>query len=75
MQTADPCLAASTLSSQTLILKGDPGELLRYLSQREGVHIDESIVHGKRRDCAGTTAASVQRFSSKAFPSRGPVFS
>lgn len=40
MQTADGCLSASTLYSQTVILKGSLDELLRFLSEQEGVQID-----------------------------------
>lgn len=37
-------LSVSSLSSQTLILKGQSSELLRYLSEHEGLQFDESML-------------------------------
>ena len=44
MNTACGFLEASSLYSETLILKGRTGELLRYLSEREGVRLDSSLI-------------------------------
>lgn len=41
MQVADGCIAASTLVSETTILKGKMGELRRYLAEQEGLRIDD----------------------------------
>ena len=40
MQVEAGCLAASTLTSETTILKGEKGELLRYLREMVGVYLD-----------------------------------
>ena len=44
MCVTDGRLSVSTLSSQTLILKGKPSELLRYLSKEEELQLDESLL-------------------------------
>ncbi len=44
MNTADGYLAANALYSETLILKGRTAELLRYLSEREGVRLEMSLI-------------------------------
>ena len=48
MQTASGCLSTIILHSQTLILKGTVKELLRYLSEREGIQIDKAIMTNRR---------------------------
>lgn len=44
MNTTDGFLATSALYSETLILKGSTTELLRYLSEREGVQLEMSLI-------------------------------
>ena len=44
MNTTDGCLATSALYSETLILKGHTAELLRYLSEREGVQLELAMI-------------------------------
>ncbi|OQB99359.1 MAG: hypothetical protein BWX80_03733 [Candidatus Hydrogenedentes bacterium ADurb.Bin101] len=44
MNTADGCLAASALYSETLMLKGHTAELLRYLSEREGAQLELAMI-------------------------------
>jgi hypothetical protein len=40
MRVVNGRVSASTLSSETLILHGSPDELLRYLSEQSGLHLD-----------------------------------
>lgn len=44
MNTTNGCLATSALYSETLILKGSTTELIRYLSEREGVRLEISLI-------------------------------
>lgn len=44
MRVAGSCVSASLLSSETLILRGDPVELLRYLSEQGGLQLDKSVL-------------------------------
>jgi len=45
MQTADGRLAASSLLSQTVILRGSTEKLLAYLLETEGLQPDESVLN------------------------------
>lgn len=51
MRTADGCLSTGTLYSQTVILKGSLEELLRFLSEQEGIQFDDALIsnHGEGR--------------------------
>jgi hypothetical protein len=48
MHVANERLAASILSSQTLILRGSASELLRYLSEQEDLQLDEPVINASR---------------------------
>jgi hypothetical protein len=45
MQTDDGTLSESKLHSQTLMLKGPLEELMRFLSEQEGIQIDETTMN------------------------------
>ncbi len=46
MRIVNGLVATSGLSSQTLILRGSLEELLQYLSEQGGLHLDESLLSG-----------------------------